>query len=119
MNGWTITWGDIVVTDETLLTADINMVQLLIGGGTATGWELCDPFAGPLQLSALITAVVVRKTAERVSAERTAAGEDPAVTDAEMAQLMAEVRYEVGQTNAGDLLGALELRSPPVALQAV
>lgn len=58
MKPWTITWGENRWTDDDLTGGDLVSVQLLLGGS----WENLDPWAGPVQLMAMITALECRST---------------------------------------------------------
>lgn len=86
MRPWTISWAGSAWTDDDLTAADLCTVQLLIGGG----WESCDPWRGPLQLSAMIAALVMRELGEGVDA--------------------GEVLDQVRSSSGADLLAAIDVR---------
>lgn len=60
MKPWTIRWQGHEWTDEDLTAADLCSVQVLLG--VEDGWAACDPWRGPVQLSAMIAALYVRAT---------------------------------------------------------
>lgn len=71
MKPWKITWTPydpktqsllptIVWTDDSLTVADCVAVQLMVGTDSENGWAALDPWQGPLQLAAIITAMCVR-----------------------------------------------------------
>lgn len=56
MSQWEATWGGKTWTQEDLTAGDCVAIQQLAGGG----FECLDPFAGPLQMAAMIAAVYGR-----------------------------------------------------------
>lgn len=73
--GWTITWRDRSWSDADVVGGDMATVQLLIGDG----WINQNPWTGPVQLMAWITALELRH------------GRDLAEVQAELAGAPAEV----------------------------
>lgn len=86
MKPFVITWGARSWSDEDVLAGDLVSIQLLLGGS----WENCDPWAGPVQLMAFITALECR------------------TTDRDLDEVMAEVR----NSPAGEVLDAIRERKP-------
>lgn len=56
MTKWRIAWGDHAWTDADLLASDVASVQSLVGGG----WETCNPWAGPMEVMAMIATLEAR-----------------------------------------------------------
>lgn len=86
MNPFVITWGARSWTDEDVTAGDLCSIQLLLGGS----WENCDPWSGPAQLMAMITALECRTSGRDLDA------------------VMAEVR----DSPAADLLASIGERKP-------
>lgn len=74
MTRWTITWGERSWTDADVRAADLASIQLLIGGS----WENCEPFAGPSQLMAMITALECRTSGRDLDAVMAEVRDSPA-----------------------------------------
>lgn len=110
MKPWKITWipydpktatllPPVAWTDDSMTVADAVAVQLLVG--TENGWAACNPWDGPLQLAAIITAMCVRAVAP----------ED--ATDEELADLMMAQMTLIRRLGIEKVLDALEERPVP------
>lgn len=96
MRPWIIRWQDYEWTDEDLLAADLCGVQVVLG--VEDGWAACNPWKGPVQLSAMIAQLYVRTTS---------GGDPTAATEA-----LAEVIGTIHSAPADVLLNAISERVP-------
>lgn len=96
MKPWIIRWQGHEWTDEDLTAADLCSVQILLD--VNDGWAACDPWRGPVQLSAMIAALFVRATA----------GGDAQAATASLATVIAAIHG----SPAEQLLNAISERVP-------
>lgn len=94
MKPWTIRWQGYEWTDEDLLAADLCGVQVVLG--VEDGWAVCNPWKGPVQLSAMIAQLFVRTTS----------GGDPAAAT----EALSEVITAIHSAPADVLLNAISER---------
>lgn len=96
MKPWIIRWQGHQWTDDDLTAADLCSVQILLD--VNDGWAACDPWRGPVQLSAMIAALYVRATA---------GGDAQAATES-----LASVIADIHSAPAEELLSAISERVP-------
>lgn len=64
MKPWKITWDGDSFTGDDLLASDLIDLQLLLGDG----WRSCDPWTGPLHLTAMIAVYRARTRGDDLAA---------------------------------------------------
>lgn len=75
MKPWKITWGARTWTEDDLLAGDLVSVQILLGGS----WTRMDPWSGPAELLAFITALECRTSGRDLDEVMREVRESPAV----------------------------------------